>query len=432
MHGGKNMVQNTGEQNNRFEHSGEDIFRFIMELIPSTGDLHALFDKIYNRYGLPIILTDISYHLIAYSGPIPCPDEYWHAIVKNGIAEPETIINGYYKDGYMDRISESPEPFDVNWGISAGLRQTTCAVRINGSLEGICSVLYIDEEKRDFALALNSALRTAAEIYIRTNIGKSIESFAPERSITARMLLEDIGVSVKLISNTTIYKQGALSPGYVVMALQVRDTSSGRLQSLRSSIKGRYPSMLYVNKDDGVYMFFSGIRSNTYLVDQILESISADAKGRVDYVLGISNIFHSLEERADYIEQARLALKYGMSRSGERSAYKFFDSYPGIVLQNGFGAISPKNLVLPEINALIEADTENASNFYESFKCYLYMKCDMSKTAAVLYMHRNSLMYRIKRCLEIMDVDIADQDTFERLYLCCKILDFKKNEQKLQ
>ena len=47
----------------------------------------------------------------------------------------------------------------------------------------------------------------------------------------------------------------------------------------------------------------------------------------------------------------------------------------------------------------------------------------MSKTASQLFLHRNSLMYRIKRCQEIMKVDIADQNDFERLYICCRVMD---------
>ncbi|MCF0137558.1 MAG: helix-turn-helix domain-containing protein [Oscillospiraceae bacterium] len=405
----------------------DDVFRFIMELIPTTDTLHLLFDKIYSRYGLPVILTDISYHLIAYSGPMPCPDFYWNEIISKGIADPDIIINGYYKDGYMDRISEATEPFDVNWGISAGMRQTTCCVKVNGCIEGICSVLYIDEEKLPMALTLNAAIRSAAEIYIRTAIGKSIESFAPERTITARMLLEDVNTSVNLITNTTIYKKGLLSPGYVIMAMQIREPFSGRLQGLRSSIKNHYPSMLYLTRDNIVYMFFPGIHSEKFLSEQIIAAIAACAEGRVEYALGVSSIFHKLEDRALYIEQAVLALKYGIYKHDGRSAYKYYECYTGIVLANGCYGISPENLILPEIKALINEDRDNANSFYESFKCYIYNRCDMPKTATALFMHRNSLLYRIKRCQEIMGLETLEQTDYERMYICCKILDFMKN-----
>lgn len=398
------------------------VHKFVMELIPQCSDLKGVLSHIYKQYELPVIVTDISYHLIAYGGPIPCPDIYWDAIITRGTASPETIVDSYYKDGYMDRLSEEMEPFNIDWGVSKDSPQTTCAVYVGGNIEAISSVLYVKKENYELSLEINAALRSAAEIFLTMNPGTRTSSTAPDRALVARLLLEDTEASITTLENTSFFKNVHVVPGYVIMAIQLRNQVSGRLQNLRSGLKSRFPSMLYANLDDGVYCFFTGI-SSTGGLDQILDVLHSEASGKADYVCGISEIFNDLERRCAYVQQAGLALAEGLADNFGEHDYHFSKLYASIICRVGYQNVMHESLILPEIRTLMDADRTNVTNFYESMKCYLYSKCDMSKTAAQLFLHRNSMMYRIKRCQEIMDVDFSDQKEFERLYTCCRVID---------
>lgn len=407
----------------------ENVYHFVMDLISKTENLQSMMNGIYKRYGFPLILTDISYHLIAYAGPVPCPEPYWNIILENGVAQPQTIIEGYYKDGYMDRISTEKDPFDVNWGVSVGNPQTTCAVRIGNMIEAISSVLYFDEKNLELALTINSALRSAAEIYLKLNgFDKPYGTMAPERAIAARILLEDVNSPITLLTNTSLITNIQRDSGFVVIALSAKNTAEGRLQSLRSSIKIRNPNMLYVNREDGIYMLFSRINTKKKL-NQLLADIQNDAEDKIDYICGISDIFFDLEKRGAYVEQARMSLELGIARNESRHEYLFSEWYALLIMKKGYMNICEESLILPEIKTLIKSDKENGTEFFNSLKCYLYQRGDMSKTAAQLYLHRNSCMYRIRRCQEIMNVDLSDANTFERLYVSCKVKDIQDSDK---
>lgn len=403
----------------------ENVYRFMIELISRSENIQSMMNSVYKRYGFPLILSDISYHLIAYAGPMPCPDPYWNAILENGVAPQETIIDGYYKDGYMDRISVEKDPFDVNWGISVDYPQTTCAVRIGNMIEAISSVLYLDKEKLPLALAVNSGLRSAAEIYLKLNgFDKQYGTLEPERAIAARILLEDVNSPITLLTRSSLITDLRQNEGFVVIAVSAKNAAEGRLQGLRSSIKVRNKNMLYVNKDDGIYMLFSGINSEKKL-RQLLADIQTDAEDKVDYVCGVSDIFFDIEKRGAYVEQAKLSLELGMSCANGGHEYLFTEYYAALMIRKGYTNVCRESHLLPEIRALIESDKENGTEFFNSLKYYLYNLGDMSKTAAQLYLHRNSCMYRIRRCQEIMKVDLSDAKTFERLYFCCRIKDIQ-------
>ena len=405
------------------ERKRPDYYRFMLETIPRCQDFNALLKAVHEAFGFPVILVDISYHLVGYGGPEPCPDPYWKAIIDRGVASPETITRHYYEEGYMDRLSSETGPFTVDWGVSKDMLQTTCGVRVDGVLEGIVSVLFLDRAYEQDALMLNAALSTAVEILFKSRADLHLSSAAPERAFTARILLEDTSAPVHLLENVNFYKNAGIRPGYVIFSVALRAPVSGRLQSLRSSIKTAIPSLIYFNKKAHVLFFFKGIQSEND-VRHLMDAFRRESKGKVDYVCGVSQIFTDLDNRAAYVEQAELSMEYGMrDQSGKHNHYLFVKLYAKIVCSVGYRNLHPQNLLLPELRLLLEADRENDTNFFESFKCYLYTKCDMSKTAANLFLHRNSLMYRIKRCQEIMNVDVSNTADFERLYICCMVYD---------
>lgn len=288
-----------------------NVFKFTVETIPLCRNLKAFLNRLYQQYELPVIVSDISYHLIAYGGPEPCPDPYWDVIIRKGAAEPSTIIDGYYKDGYMYRLSSEPGPFVVDWGISKDYLQTTCAVYVGHNLEAISSVLYLDPRLESFALELNAALRSAASIYLAIDAGKNLNAPAPERAFLARLILEDTSAPATLLEQTRSFKNINIHPKYIIIAIQLRKPVIGRLQNLRSGLRTWFPSMLYSNKDDGVYCFFSDVSPNDG-IDKIINAIEAEAEGKADYVCGISEMFTDLSQRAQFIEQAKLSLEYGL------------------------------------------------------------------------------------------------------------------------
>lgn len=399
----------------------EEIYKFVMELMPQTDDLGVFLQKIYLRFNMPVIVTDIAFHLIAYGGPYPCPDPLWQTIISSGAAKPETVVNYYFGEGFTDKMSAAGQPIDVSWGVNSEYPQTTCSVYLGNSIEGCSSVMYLDHDKLDFALRLNAAVKTAVEIFLGGKMRRQPMGAAPDRLIAARILLENTDMPMRLLTGTAFYKTVGLTPGYMVVAMRTDEISVGRLQNIVSSIKVRYPQMLYVNKSDDMYMLFQNIQSPA-MREQILSDIKAEASQKAAFICGASGTFSDLERRDAYIEQARLSLEYGSEQKGSNCVYSYYDHFTEIVLRHGCDNISGENLVVPELQRLIDFDKENSTDYYQSLSCYLFERCDMTKAASKLYVHRNSLMYRIKKCEEIMQVDLSDRATYEKLWLCYTML----------
>ena len=69
----------------------------------------------------------------------------------------------------------------------------------------------------------------------------------------------------------------------------------------------------------------------------------------------------------------------------------------------------------PVLDELIKHDQQNGTDYYNTLRVYLMCERDQTLAAKVLCIHRNSLVYRVNRLKEMIDVDLDNAD--ERLYL---------------
>ncbi len=59
----------------------------------------------------------------------------------------------------------------------------------------------------------------------------------------------------------------------------------------------------------------------------------------------------------------------------------------------------------------------------KTLKAYLDCHCSIMETANRLYLHRNTVRYRIKKCEEIMGNDLSDSQYCFQLQLCLILSD---------
>lgn len=422
----RRISMNKSEENYKQSEFGadiNDISGFVLKALSCENELGSFLDRVYKEYGMPLIVTDMAFRLVAYAGPKPCADPLWQKLIDSGEAEPETVINEYFGDGFTDKMIAADGPVDVTWGVNADYPQSTCAVKIGGVAEGCCSVLYMDKSRLDFALRLNAAVTSAAVIYLGGRKQKSHEVSMHDRAAIARFLLENTETPISLIYGAEFFKKQKFEQYYMVAVITADDPDPARMQNVVTRIKTKYPDMLYLNKGEDIYLYFWNLRSDNHRA-RLLEDFRSETRGKISLICGVSGLFTDPEKRGIYIQQAKLAMDYGKNQGffEDSSTYYFYDCYFDIVTRIGFGSIMPENLVLPEIYTLLEYDKENKTNFFQSLECYLDEYCDLSDAAAKLFVHRNSLLYRLNKCEDIMNVSLKDKAVRRRLSLCCSIL----------
>jgi len=78
------------------------------------------------------------------------------------------------------------------------------------------------------------------------------------------------------------------------------------------------------------------------------------------------------------------------------------------------------DLAAPALETLRLHDAKHGTDYYQTLYAYLLCERNQTLTAQKLYIHRNSLIYRIGRIEEIMGMDLNNER--DRLYLLLSYL----------
>ena len=60
------------------------------------------------------------------------------------------------------------------------------------------------------------------------------------------------------------------------------------------------------------------------------------------------------------------------------------------------------------VNRLIEEDEKNHTELYQTLKTYLFCENNVTETAKMMHVHRNTLVYRLKKISDMLQIDYND------------------------
>ncbi|MCD8217944.1 MAG: helix-turn-helix domain-containing protein [Clostridiales bacterium] len=86
-----------------------------------------------------------------------------------------------------------------------------------------------------------------------------------------------------------------------------------------------------------------------------------------------------------------------------------------------------KNTILPDalhpaLKILRGYDAVHHTDFYETLHIYLKKERNIAETARQMHLHRNTLLYRLKRLEELVPADLDDDRTRLHLLLSFEIV----------
>nr|WP_247599308.1 PucR family transcriptional regulator [Facklamia miroungae] len=127
----------------------------------------------------------------------------------------------------------------------------------------------------------------------------------------------------------------------------------------------------------------------------------------IDMVFSVGESVASIDQVSRSIDQATLAFKARLTDYNK----EMITYYNNSGVQHLFHDIDSKDInyfcesVLKE---LAYPQTNNLKELRDTLKVYLDNQCETTQTANKLFIHRNTVKYRIEKCQELLGVDITD------------------------
>lgn len=197
---------------------------------------------------------------------------------------------------------------------------------------------------------------------------------------------------------------------------------------LRYQFEQKRINCLYMTEEHGVIILVE-LRSTSKWESKIIpilnecqQRFASDYPG-LTISIGTSTPFHTLAEFKRGVQEAKQALMV-LRAHRKTNDIMTFQNIGVYRLFFGLGKQELSTILQVTLGPLLAYDSEHEGNFADTLEAFLSCDCHIGNTADELFIHRNTLKYRISRINEILMCDITDADTCFNLRLAFKIRHF--------
>ena len=392
----------------------------LIDILHSNQGLQAIIDTAYNILQNPIIVVDSSYKILAmYQDPNVSGDRTDLEEQRSlGYMLPDNIEAMNRAKLYeQTRIARYPtynkDPLASHGWITALIYIHGIEVGQIGVMDSTHNFTEVDFELIDFLCKIVSLELQKSDFY-RTNQGLMHSYFLSDlldnkvqdsSAIKQRMM----NLGWKLTSNLHI----------MLISDHARNFFDGKAQLITSQLHRLFPSSRWVIYHGQIVFLLSSDTPRTFSESEELY-----------HYLEINHLTASISNSFDNILDIR---KYYLQAAKAESFGRRFHPHVPIHLYSDYmfhhmGEIVAKEYPLvdfyhPGIVAIRDYDRVHHTNFLETLKLYLIHIDNPTAIANELFIHKNTVFYRISKIKEQFHLNLDDGDERFKIHLTIKLME---------
>lgn len=143
-------------------------------------------------------------------------------------------------------------------------------------------------------------------------------------------------------------------------------------------------------------------------------------------LIGISNRFTDISQFAEFYEQAQAALSFAKRSPHKRPFFYFLDYSLYMILDKVEDDQLLDQHCHPALARLLEYDAKKNTELFNTLRVYTQAGFNKSRTAQLLFSHRNTISYRIQQIEQICGIDLSNEDLLFTLQLSFNIYFYRK------
>ena len=379
------------------------------------GSLQQLLDISSSILAHPMIVFDRNYTILGYLRCEDAADPFMEQMIQNGYASPEDIAR-LQSEGLLSASEDADNPL-INWYCNTdgscyySMMYRFCA---NHHVVGYALVFRCRRHPNTNYLHLMNMVcenlqlyfqqerftsRSSSEIYEPILTGILEHPDIPEKQLEAQLgYIADLNLKGRFVLARVSYPDTVQLP-FSFVSWNLRTS----LPQLKPFV---YNNALYVLRDNTPQKDF------TCFLTENEKKIFSDIFRDQTVTCGVSLTFFSLTDLPTAASQCQEALRLGKQISPEpRSLYLFEDIAIYYFLLEMKKAMPLSMIASPYYELLKQYDQEHNSDLCETFFQFLLNGRNVNQTSAAIYMHRNTVLNKIKKASAIMNNDFHDYQT---------------------
>ena len=375
-----------------------------------SGDAEqAILDLCQDMIGPSFIIAP-DYRILAISQTYTNEyvNHYWDGMVRDReitadsiLSNPDNITHTLLREHRFGELFEEPSAAPYNYGI----------VQKYESSEGVflgSLIVASDKPITPFEKDISEIIADALSLIVHPDVG---HQSALSVKNSAALFLQNILVGREVERSQEYLKSFIKIAGDAWFQVGVIRMSQEVFRpALNRFLQNRIGDCVLLNEDGQLILLLYGSEDSLHTVFRKLEEIA----GSFSIACGISNPYRDLAASRYYLEQARIA-----SACSGSIVSRFADSAISVLLNEADTAFRLHSLH-PAVGVLADIEKKENTSLLQTLKAYLFTERSISRTAATLYIHKNTVTYRINRIKRLNIIDF-DND-YERNYVLLSLL----------
>ena len=351
-----------------------------------------------NIFGSAVSITDSAFRVLAADIDPGSTDDMLERY-NNNVYVSEKLLNSFKEHNLISNLMANPhKTIVVNWDYFKKHPHLTTGIFWKKEILGTITVLV---QSTNYTKEQDKALQTCADALalVMHNSGFGKNTLSVDKDNFTSKLFNGVANENDL---KKAYKENLFyeSEKYIVLATEYKITSS-----IEEKILKNPHLLLYTSSEI------------TYLLSSPKDTKFNDLKKQIEkrgYRFGTSYVFTNPLLSSRMSKQASAALKYGNLSGKKKANWSFEENMLDILIKEATNSV---DIIHPSIIAIEEYDAANKTEYLKTLRMWLINKMDYSATAKALYLHRNSLYYRMQQIENLFGIDLNNMDTNVQLYL---------------
>ena len=201
-------------------------------------------------------------------------------------------------------------------------------------------------------------------------------------------------------------------PDYLWIVLK----DDGKSKPFREELRRNFRVMQEI--EDGIYQHYllSDISGKEYRDNLIAKCKDIYEQLDIDVKVAIGNGFSKLSQKSENEKVVQMLMKIGEEWEPDTNIYQIEYFYQELLMTSMKAEIAEMDGGMEELRLIREEDEQKKSNLYETLYYYLEAERNTMQAAAKMRIHRNTLLYRLARINELIQLDEKGYMESQRLF----------------